>query len=62
MRNSNQILGKLQSMVDPKTLSQMGGAGNIMNMMKEMSKNPEMSEMMKAMGGGKAPGGKGRRK
>jgi hypothetical protein len=34
----------------------MGGVGNIMNMVKEMSKNPEMSEMMKSMGqtGGKA--------
>jgi signal recognition particle subunit SRP54 len=40
MRNPNQIMGKLQQMVDPKILGQMGGVGNVMNMMKEMSKNP----------------------
>lgn len=51
MRNSNQIMGKLQSMIDPKMMAQLGGAGNIMNMMKEMSSNPEMAKMMGAMGG-----------
>ncbi len=33
-RNSNQMMGKIQSMMDPKMLTQLGGAGNIMNMMK----------------------------
>lgn len=42
MRNPNQIMGKLQSMIDPKMMAQLGGAGNIMNMMKEMSNNPQM--------------------
>lgn len=51
MRNSNQIMGKLQSMIDPKMMAQLGGAGNIMNMMKEMASNPEMAKMMGAMGG-----------
>ena len=51
MRNSDQIMGKLQSMIDPKMMAQLGGAGNIMNMMKEMTSNPEMAKMMGAMGG-----------
>jgi signal recognition particle subunit SRP54 len=34
MRNPNQLMGKLQQMVDPKTLGQMGGIGNLMGMMK----------------------------
>jgi len=50
-RNSNQIMGKLQQMIDPKMMAQLGGAGNIMNMMKEMTSNPEMAKMMGAMGG-----------
>ena len=50
MRNSNQIMGKLQSMIDPKMMAQMGGAGNIMNMMKEMASNPDMAKMMGSMG------------
>lgn len=42
MRNSNQIMGKLQQCIDPKIMAQLGGAGNLMNMMKEMSNNPQM--------------------
>lgn len=44
-------MGKLQQMIDPKMMAQLGGAGNIMNMMKEMTSNPEMAKMMGAMGG-----------
>lgn len=51
MRNPNQILGKLQSMIDPKMMAQLGGAGNLMSMMKEMSTNPDMQKMMSSMGG-----------
>ena len=51
MRNSNQIMGKLQNMIDPKMMAQLGGAGNIMNMMTEMASNPEMAKMMGSMGG-----------
>ena len=51
-RNSNQIMGKLQQCIDPKIMAQLGGAGNLMNMMKEMSNNPQMEEMMKSFGGG----------
>lgn len=50
-RNPNQIMNKLQSAIDPKMMSQLGGAGNLMNMMKEMSNNPQMEEMMKQFGG-----------
>ena len=52
MRNSNQIMGKLQQAIDPKIMAQLGGAGNLMNMMKEMSNNPQIEEMMKSFGGG----------
>ena len=41
-RNPNQVMGKLQQMMNPQMLAQLGGAGNIMNMMKEMSSNPQM--------------------
>ena len=46
MRNSGQIMGKLQNMIDPKMMAQLGGAGNVMNMMKEMTSNPDMAKMM----------------
>lgn len=49
MRNSNQIMGKLQSMIDPKMMAQLGGASNLMGMMKEMASNPEMAKMMGGM-------------
>jgi signal recognition particle subunit SRP54 len=51
MRNPNQFMGKLQSMLDPKMMAQLGGAGNLMNMMKEMSSNPDLQKMMGSMGG-----------
>ena len=50
-RNPEQIMGKLQNMIDPKMMAQLGGAGNLMGMMKEMANNPQMEEMMKGMGG-----------
>ena len=51
MRNSGQIMGKLQNMIDPKMMAQLGVAGNIMNMMTEMASNPDMAEIIGAMGG-----------
>lgn len=42
MRNPNQIMSKLQNVIDPKIMASLGGAGNLMNMMKEMSSNPQM--------------------
>jgi hypothetical protein len=43
-------------MIDPKMMAQLGGAGNLMSMMKEMSSNPEMQKMMSSMGGGELEG------
>ena len=40
--NPNQVMGKLQQMINPQMMAQLGGAGNVMNMMKEMSSNPQM--------------------
>ena len=42
MRNPNQIMSKLQNVIDPKIMASLGGAGNLMNMMKQMSNNPQM--------------------
>ncbi len=41
-RNQNQIMGKIQQMINPQMMAQLGGASNIMNMMKEMTSNPQM--------------------
>ena len=38
-------------MIDPKMMAQLGVAGNIMNMMTEMASNPDMAEIIGAMGG-----------
>lgn len=46
-RNPGQMMGKMQKMMDPRMLQQLGGAGNIMNMMKEMSKMEGMGDLMK---------------
>ena len=37
-RNPNQVMQQLHKAMDPRMLQQMGGAGNLMNMMKEVSK------------------------
>jgi hypothetical protein len=34
MRNQNQIINKLQQIIKPQMMAQLGGAPNIMNMMK----------------------------
>lgn len=52
MRNPQQMMRKVQNAVDPKMMKQLGGAQNMMAMMKEMSKM-DMSEMMAQMGRGK---------
>ena len=36
-RNPNQVLQQLHKTMDPRMLQQMGGAQNLMNMMKQMS-------------------------
>merc|ERR1740129_1213143 len=37
-RNPKQVMQKLQNCVDPVMLQQMGGAQNMLNLMKEMEK------------------------
>mmetsp|Transcript_7262 Transcript_7262/g.13455 ORF Transcript_7262/g.13455 Transcript_7262/m.13455 type:complete len:504 (-) Transcript_7262:727-2238(-) len=53
MRNPQQMMRRVQSAVDPKLLKQLGGPGNMMQMMKEMSKL-DMNEMMSQLGKGAA--------
>lgn len=38
--------------LDPKMIQGMGGMGNIMSMVKEMSKMEGVGELMKGLGGG----------
>ena len=52
-RNPNQFMSKLSGMLPQNLLQQMGGTGNIMNMMKEFQNLEGMSGLMK--------GAKGRR-
>merc|ERR1712167_472684 len=50
MTNPKQMMQQLQSTMDPKMLSKLGGAGNMMEMMKQMSSNEgAMGEMMRNM-------------
>ncbi|UKK00639.2 signal recognition particle protein 2 [Theileria orientalis] len=49
MRNPNQLMNKMQSMMDPKILQQMGGPGTIMKLMREFSQNEDMQSLMKQM-------------
>jgi len=44
-RNPIQMMRQVQNMVDPRILKQMGGAGNLMNMVKEMGKADGMGGM-----------------
>ena len=46
-RHPGQMMKKMQNVVDPKMLQQLGGMGNIMNMMKEMGKMEGLGDMMK---------------
>jgi len=62
-RNPQQMMNKLSSVLPQNMLNQMGGAGNLMNLMKNLEGNEEMAGMMKAMGmpGGAMAGGRRRR-
>lgn len=55
-RNPNSVMQQLQRSMDPRMLQQIGGAGTVMNMMKEMG-GMDMGEMQKMMSG--AAGGAG---
>ena len=45
-------MDQMQKAIDPRILNQMGGMGNVMNMMKEMGGMEGMQDMMKQMMGG----------
>jgi signal recognition particle subunit SRP54 len=60
-RNPNQMLNKLSSAIPQDMLNKMGGAGNLMNLMKNLEGDQGMQEMMKAIQGGKGTGRRGRR-
>jgi len=47
-RNPNAVMNQLNKNLDPKLIQQLGGAGNVMNMMQQMSKKGGMP----GMGGG----------
>mmetsp|Transcript_75691 Transcript_75691/g.169744 ORF Transcript_75691/g.169744 Transcript_75691/m.169744 type:complete len:519 (-) Transcript_75691:15-1571(-) len=51
-RNPGQVMQKMQSAMDPRMLQQMGGAQNMMKMMKEFGKmEGGMGGMMEGLGG-----------
>lgn len=50
-RNPGQVMQKMQSAMDPRMLQQMGGAQNMMKMMKEFGKMENMGGMMDSLGG-----------
>jgi len=50
-RNPGQVMQKMQSAMDPRMLQQMGGAQNMMKMMKEFGKMESMGGMMEGLGG-----------
>ena len=51
MRNPAQMMRKMQNIVDPRTLQQMGGVQNLMNMVQDFSQlegqDKELKDMMK---------------
>ncbi|PFH34258.1 signal recognition particle SRP54 protein [Besnoitia besnoiti] len=49
MRNPQQMMNKVQSMLDPRILRQMGGAGNMVNLIRELQSKEGMEEMQEAM-------------
>merc|ERR1740123_2941394 len=50
-RNPGQVMQKMQSAMDPRMLQQMGGAQNMMKMMKEFGKMENMGGMVEGLGG-----------
>lgn len=52
-RNPQQLLGKMQAAIDPRILRQMGGAGNMMNLLRELQSADmgDMQEMMRQFSG-----------
>jgi len=60
-RNPNQLMSKLNSALPPDMLNKLGGAGNLMNLMKNLEGHEGMADMMKAIQGGGGTARKSRR-
>ncbi len=62
-RNPKQMMQQLQGALDPGIVKQMGGMGNLMNMVKQFQEGggggAGMQDMMQNMMGGGGPGGGG---
>lgn len=43
MRNPQQMMSKVQTMMDPRILRQLGGAGNMVNLIKEVQLAPPIN-------------------
>merc|ERR1719321_2261829 len=54
-RNPGQVMQKMQSAMDPRMLQQMGGAQNMMKMMKEVGNMEKMGGGLGDMMGGMDP-------
>lgn len=54
MRNQKQFMSKMNNIMDPNMLKQLGGANNMVNILKEFTKMDDlgvsMANMMKQMG------------
>ncbi|KAL8428954.1 hypothetical protein ACSSS7_006865 [Eimeria intestinalis] len=50
-RNPQQLLGKMQAAIDPRILKQMGGAGNMMHLLKGSADMGDMQDVMRQLGG-----------
>jgi len=48
-RNPQQMMKQLQSAIDPAMLKQVGGMGNLMNMVKQMQEGGGMDGMQEMM-------------
>ena len=51
-KNPEQMMKKLSGAMDPRIIKQMGGTGNLMNMVKNMGGMSGMKDMMNMFGGG----------
>lgn len=45
-------MSKLNNVLDPHTLNQLGGINNMQNLMKQINQVPGIENLMKQMGGG----------
>ena len=55
-RDPRAVMAQLEKSMDPRMLAQMGGAGNLMELMKGMG-GDQMAQLMKQAGGAGGGGG-----